>query len=483
MKFPQKILEWIYLISTNDKYSEWDSRKSFNRLNKPEAREDQLYSHHNRSSTGLIGAGEGFESAVDEDSSDVNRNTIEGVHEVKLAWRHIKNWLDKYNSDLGTSLQSKCTDDDLLDFQKDLNIKLPNCVLEFYKLTDGQGNFGNDTEINGLLFGLKLLPLDEILINTGNWRKVAKILNEKHQLQINLAQLKSTHNNSNQLKKLSPNTSFEMSNVSSSSLDQKSQSLIKINLQKSIPPNEILETYAHPMWIPIITDEVGNYIGIDLSPPAQGRWGQVIMFGRDFDTKFKIADNFGDFLLLFANDLEIGNWNLRTSKKNNDGDLFIGNEDELFYVDKETKLEQPYLQVLKSRAIQNWIAKLEADNQQISQQDQEIITNLLQKDSTLLKFKPENIDKFINNNLASIDTINQDVGVTNSSSSSSIPSPLGSTVALPSKVQPPVNKPVLKPQTISTSRPIDPGPKAKSSPIEGLDDILLQSKDLQEIDL
>lgn len=485
MKFGQKIQEWFYMLSTIDKYSEWDSRKSFNRLNKPETSQD-VYNHHNQSTSRLIGGG--GEDAVYDTQLDetVNRNIIEGVHEVKLAWRHIKNWIDKYDCDIGSSLQSKCTQDDLIDFQKDLNIRLPNCVVEFYKLTDGQGNYGNNSEINGLLFGLKLLPLDEILINCENWRKLAKILNENHQLQIQLPQLQLSHNNSNQLKKSSPNNSFELSNLSSSSLDQKFSNLVNLNHQKSIPPNHILETYAHPMWIPLITDEIGNFIGIDLSPPPQGKWGQVIMFGRDFDTKFKIADNFGDFLLLFANDLEIGNWNLRTSKKNNDGDLFIGNENELYYVDKETNLEQPYLSVLRNRAINNWINTLKSNNEPISPENNAIIKNLLSKDKTLLEFKPDNVDEFINNNLANIDTLNQNTDVLNSSSSSSIPSQTGSALNLESNAEPRLDNhtSLLKKSTILKSKNLpDNIPQSETRLNEDKENIQFHSKGLQEIEL
>lgn len=391
MKFP-KILEFFYSLSTNDKYSEWDSTKSFNRINKP--LDELLYSHHNRSTTGLI--------VPEEDPNNPSSASLEGTHEVKLAWRHIKNWISSHNSDLSSSLLKPCTNDDLRDFQKDLNIKLPACVIEFFKLTDGQGNFGNDSEINGLIFGLKLLPLDEILINTEQWRKVAKLISNPTHPAVPLTQLESTHNNENQIRyNARASSSISLSNPSKSTA---SPTLPKLKPQNSIPPDEVLSTYAHPMWIPIITDEVGNYVGIDLLPPPNGKWGQVIIFGRDFDTKYKIADNFGDFLLLFANDLEIGNWSLRTSKEFSNNDLFIGNEHELFFIDKDTKLEQSYLNVLKNRSIESWVNLLES----VTPEDKKILDDLTSKDRTFLKFKPDTIDKFINSNLSTIDPVNDD---------------------------------------------------------------------------
>ena len=431
MKLSEKILEWIYLISTNDKYSEWDYRKSFNRVNKPQ---DQLYGHHNLSTTGLIGPDSDVDGIDTAGTDPSTFNSLSGVHEMRLAWRHIKNWLDKYNPDLASTLLSKCTENDLRDFQKDLNIKLPVCVLEFFKLTDGQGNFGNDVGINGLVFGLKLMPLDEILILTEHWRKVADVLNQQHSKNtVELPRLESTHNNPNQIKKsnISPfSPASPMLGTSGATT-----STLKLSSQSSIPPNEVLTTYAHPMWIPIVTDEVGNCIGIDLSPPPGGTWGQVILFGRDFDVKYKIAENFGDFLLLFANDLEMGNWELKTSKKNGDGDLFIGNEGQLVFVDKESGLEIPYLQVLKQRSIQNWITGLEKENAEISAENKKLLAEITSRDKTFLTYKHQSIDKFINSNLADIITLDPlETSNSTNSSTSSLPSVIPSSSTLPTKV-------------------------------------------------
>lgn len=93
-------------------------------------------------------------------------------------------------------------------------------------------------------------------------------------------------------------TSVSSHDTDSSSSKSSSQNHLRMPKQRSIPPSVIHEMFAHPMWIPLVTDEVGNYIGIDLSPPPAGKWGQVILFGRDFDFKFQIADTWGDFLLI-----------------------------------------------------------------------------------------------------------------------------------------------------------------------------------------
>ncbi|KAI3404271.2 hypothetical protein KGF56_002910 [Candida oxycetoniae] len=460
MKLGQKLQEFIYLLSTDDKYSEYDSRKSFNRVNKPDT-ENLLgvYTHHNQSSLEMVtnhnytntnGSNRmndigGGPSGSSSSSSSDQISSIAGVHEMKLAWRHIKHWLIKNAPDMNSSLLSKCTSDDLVDFQKDLNIRLPLCVSEFFKITDGQSNFSSslNMETNGLIFGLKLMSLDEIMIQTENWRKVSDFINNEIRQQNyktnELDKLPISHANMIQHKKtlglgvnvannISPEkTSFDITEdmfarkASISSYESSSSSsnhhhnhhhhhvssYHKMPKQRSIPPGTIHETFAHPMWIPMITDEVGNYIGIDLSPASEGTWGQVILFGRDFDFKFRIAETWGDFLLIFANDLEIGNWDIKLNKKNNDGDLFIGNEGELVFVDKESTLEIPYLEMLKRRALKKWMLTLESEENKDTI-NQDLLAELKSNQVSILSLQnksSQSIDTFITNNLNLIDSL------------------------------------------------------------------------------
>ena len=462
MKFGQKLQEFVYFLTTNDKYSEFDSRKSFNRINKPDS-ENLLGHHHNNSSLELV-SHTNDDTSLAKNSNNSNNN-LQGIHEVNLAWRHIKNWLHKYSPDLNNSLQSKCTDSDLQDFQKDLSIKLPNCVIQYFKLVDGQYS---DFESSGLIFGLKLMSLDEITTATENWRRVAGHLNEelKQNFKSGLTKLPSSHSNSNQLTRKFTSTSnnadtslnsigaindIDMANIGQDPISTRSSIDIStttsrtssthstntatsmgynsnippltkkrgmnIPKQRSIPPNFIRETFAHPMWIPLITDGVGNYIGIDLSPASEGLLGQVILFGRDFDFKFQISDNWGDFLLIFANDLELGNWDLKQDQKNNDGDLFVGNEGDLVFIDKSSGLEVPYFEILKTRSVKKWLDNLqkstpETDSNEQQQQQQQQHEQLLDelKNSqvsilTLSNKKFQSIDSFINNNLTLIDSM------------------------------------------------------------------------------
>lgn len=396
MSLSLKFKEFLYTLSAKDKYSDFDSRKLFNRINKPDVNTSLLASNN------------------DSTASLVTRLTDEGVHEVRLAWRHIKKWLYKHCEDINASLLDGYTDADIHEFEKDLGCNLPICVVEFFRLTGGQSSF-NDNGCSGLFFGLKLCPIDEIAVLTERWRRVYDEIKtkqfreekqkeeqkqqqeEKQQQQEEQKQKlefkdplqlpdedsedvtltespKSTpkpkiKNDQNKITMASPKIAIlkrKTENIFPKQENIKQKNKVAFPKQGSIPPNAILPLYAHSMWIPIVTDRAGNYIALDLShdPESEdssgdsgsGQWGQIILFGREFDTKFKIADNFGDFLLIFANDLELGSWALRTFGELED--VVCGVESELVFRDNKTKKEIPYLDVLRTRATDKWIASL-----------------------------------------------------------------------------------------------------------------------------
>ena len=63
----------------------------------------------------------------------------------------------------------------------------------------------------------------------------------------------------------------------------------------STPPLAIRKKYFHHKWIPIFYDYGGNFIGMDLDPGEQGTKGQIIVFGRDEENMFVIADSLEEF--------------------------------------------------------------------------------------------------------------------------------------------------------------------------------------------
>ena len=65
-------------------------------------------------------------------------------------------------------------------------------------------------------------------------------------------------------------------------------------LNKSIPPNTIKQ-YSK-LWIPILSDNSGNYIGIDFDPDILGKFGQIIFFGADEYELYLLANSWEEFL-------------------------------------------------------------------------------------------------------------------------------------------------------------------------------------------
>lgn len=95
--------------------------------------------------------------------------------------------------------------------------------------------------------------------------------------------------------------------------------------------------YAHSLWIPLCKDHAGNNVAVDLAPGPLGRWGQIIVYGRDFDTKYVVASTWSEFLFNYCEDLEEGNF-------------YVDELDEDFLFQSNGKV-MPYLDILKRRAI------------------------------------------------------------------------------------------------------------------------------------
>ncbi|CAI4211412.1 unnamed protein product, partial [Parascedosporium putredinis] len=73
-------------------------------------------------------------------------------------------------------------------------------------------------------------------------------------------------------------------------------------------PNSVQKVYAHPAWIPLVRDWGGNNLAVDLAPGPSGTWGQIILFGRDYDCKYVVARSWAAFLAVVADDLNSGRW-------------------------------------------------------------------------------------------------------------------------------------------------------------------------------
>lgn len=211
---------------------------------------------------------------------------------MRHTWNRIRKWCRKNYPEISDTLNWPCTEEALDELEMTIGYALPTCVRESYLNYDGQELESNQSCQDGLFFGAALLSLDQIAEEWKFWRSVDEDPETAANPQVR-------------------------------------------NLMASCPHKWIRAEYSCRGWIPLITDHAGNYIGVDLSPhPAGGGApGQVIIFGRDFDTKVVCwkgegAGGWGRFLQTFADELEAGEfWTLEEpSVGSDDEEDMIGYE-------------------------------------------------------------------------------------------------------------------------------------------------------------
>ncbi|MCJ1434061.1 Cell wall assembly regulator [Xylographa pallens] len=202
---------------------------------------------------------------------------------VSHSWKRIDKWAEDNYEELYDQLAEGCTQNDLNELEHELDCSLPIEVRESLQCHDGQERGGRPT---GIIFGCMLLDCEEIVQEWKNWRTV----NEEYLT-------------------TPPNHSFHKSSAASSSSSSSHQATNPlwrqelIDRQDSQPPRAIQKAYAHPAWIPLARDWGGNNIAVDLAPGPQGKWGQIIIFGRDYDCKYVIARSWSAFMAMVADDI------------------------------------------------------------------------------------------------------------------------------------------------------------------------------------
>lgn len=189
---------------------------------------------------------------------------------LRHTWNRIRSWCETQYEEMGDTLNWPCTEAELDDLEMTIGFTLPSSVRDSYLCCNGQELESSNSCSDGLFFGLALLSIDQIAEEWRFWRAVDE----------------------------DPMTG--------------SNAHVRA-MMSSCPPKWVREEYSCRGWIPLVTDHVGNYIGVDLSPHPSGGGapGQVIIFGRDFDTKVVLwrgegEGGWGRFLQFFAEELEGG---------------------------------------------------------------------------------------------------------------------------------------------------------------------------------
>lgn len=245
---------------------------------------------------------------------------------VAHSWRKIERWLEHNYEELLDNLGEGCTQNDINELEHELDCSLPLEVRESLMIHDGQERPGLPT---GVIFGSMLLDCEEIVQERKNWKTV----NDEF--------LGASMVNAGPV-----SSSAASSSAAASSSQQGGPSTWRNDLlerQDSQPPGAVQKAYAHPGWIPVTRDWGGNHLAIDLAPGPAGKWGQVIIFGRDYDCKYVVARSWAAFLATFADDLCSGK--VVVDEETNELKL------------KEFRsqnVEPPYLEILRWRTDQKY---------------------------------------------------------------------------------------------------------------------------------
>ncbi|KAH6626971.1 hypothetical protein B0J18DRAFT_464939 [Chaetomium sp. MPI-SDFR-AT-0129] len=222
---------------------------------------------------------------------------------VRSSWNRIDSWAEENYPELFDQLCEGCTTNDINDLEYQLDCSLPQDVRESLQAHDGQERGGTPT---GIIFSAMLLDCEEIVQEWENWRKVnQEFLTERPPAARPAVPPKVSGDSSTSQASTSAAASTSSAPTSPQNPNWRQDLLSR---QDCVPPHAIQKAYAHPAWIPLVRDWGGNNLAIDLAPGPKGHWGQVILFGRDYDTKYVVARSWAQFMGIVSDDLKSGRW-------------------------------------------------------------------------------------------------------------------------------------------------------------------------------
>lgn len=175
---------------------------------------------------------------------------------MEESWNLFENYLEKKLPYYYARLNAPSSLREIKKLESKLNIKLPEEMKDLYLANNGEDE---SRYIGGIMCGLRMLTLNGIL---KEWRDLKSIEKE---------------NNFN------------------------ADWYGEIYPENSIKPHHFNE-----MWIPIFSDDNGNFIGIDMAPGPEGKEGQIINFGTDEFDHFVIAESLADFINIINQQFENG---------------------------------------------------------------------------------------------------------------------------------------------------------------------------------
>ncbi|KAF2860943.1 cell wall assembly and cell proliferation coordinating protein [Piedraia hortae CBS 480.64] len=248
---------------------------------------------------------------------------------VSHSWKRIDAWLEDNYEELFENLGEGATSNDVNELENELDCTLPPDVRDSLQIHDGQERGGLPT---GVIFGCMLLDCEEILQEWQNWRTVNEAyLSDEKRYEIPQTPIRA----------FASSSAVPVPQASETAQPHWRADLLA--KQDSQPPNAIQKVYAHPSWIPLARDWGGNNIAVDLAPGSAGKWGQIILMGRDYDCKYVISRSWSAFLATLADDMHTDKW-------------FIDEESKELKLRefKQVGVEPAYIDILRWRADQKY---------------------------------------------------------------------------------------------------------------------------------
>jgi cell wall assembly regulator SMI1 len=175
---------------------------------------------------------------------------------MHTIWNEIKNKLQTIAPDIVQGLLPGVTDAQLQGLEKQLDVKLPEAFVDFYKIHNGQ----NDTS-PWMIDGEILLPFEQIYTEWSIWDDLLQ------------------------------NNHF----VTDEGLPYTSE-----------PEKGIKNVWWNSKWIPFTYDGCGNHLCLDLDPDTGGHYGQVIRMWHDDAERIILAISFTDWIKEYAEKLKNG---------------------------------------------------------------------------------------------------------------------------------------------------------------------------------
>lgn len=176
---------------------------------------------------------------------------------MEKIWKRIEAWLEENAPDVFAALQPGASAADIKKTERALSCKLPDDMVESYRIHDGLRGSG------ALFDQWGLLRLADIV---KSWKVLKEVADE------------GTFDNSE-------------------------------DMGAAIAP-QIKRVWWNPLWIPVASNSAGDYLCADLDPTRGGKSGQIISYLHTDAARELVAKDFKSWLSGFAKDLEAGKYEL-----------------------------------------------------------------------------------------------------------------------------------------------------------------------------